>query len=163
MAVEIRDGQAGAARGAARVAGAMHWSWPEGRDFLVWLARSRGGQNTAWSYAETTRRLHPNNGACSARRVLEALGIPGAMTLDGPDAAVEQFGAGRTERERDSSVYRLRPNVRLLLRFLLATGHEDWLETKAAGLGHRAQILERYNLARGIESELKGGGGGSID
>jgi hypothetical protein len=129
-----------------RTKGRMHWSWPEGRDFLVWLARCQDGQGTAWGFTTNTRRLHPNNGAASARRVLQALGIPEAMTLDGPDAAVEQFDAGKTEGNRESSVYRLRGDVRDLVSLLLATGHDDWLGSKCAGRLHRAEILERYQF-----------------
>jgi hypothetical protein len=126
----------------------MHWSWPQGREFLVWLANA-GGDGDAWNYSEITRRLSPNNGASSARRVLDAIGIPGAMLLE-DGAAVRQFDGGATEKGRRVSIYRLRPDVFVFVRSLIRQGLESSLASEAMARATAERLADIYRQAEKV-------------
>lgn len=94
--------------------GTMHWSEPEARDFLAWIWRA-GGSGTGREYVTATDRMHPNNGAESARRWLGSLGVAE------PETCVTWTEEGKTPAGRVIGVYRLRADVMELMRYGLLT------------------------------------------
>jgi len=128
----------------------MHWSHPEGRDFLRWLMSSPtcgvgyGPDYTPWTAAHGRRRLHVNNGAASARHILAEIGLP--------DGGVEWKDCGRTADGTMVSRYSLRGNVCLMMRRLRRFGSFDWLASRRQVELHRAWLLEAATAQPGAWS-----------
>ena len=146
--VQTEDGPFDAAQDGPRPKERMHISVPEARDFLTWLARKPDGVGDAWNYSTSMRRLHPNNGASSARDILDQLGVPGARETDGPGAAVRQFNAGETEGGKESSCYKLRDDVARFVRMLMAEGKDWQIRSKSAFEANMESLRARYEIIR---------------
>lgn len=118
----------------------MHWSAPEGRDFLVWLARQPDGCGDADNYCRVMSRWHPNNGAASARHVLEELGVEGAAVTDPLAAAIWNRDGGETEGGRRRSTYWMRPDVLEGVRRIIRRGMDGRLGSKRSLAEHREEL-----------------------
>lgn len=133
--------------------GTMHWSRPEGLAFLAWLMRW-GGEASGESYQRITNRMHANNGASSARRLLEDLGFPRAAD------EIDWKQTGVSEEGLLVGVYRLsKPLLAVCYRCL---SDVDPKRTKArkAELMARLQAHLQEAYARPVQAPLFGAGSG---
>ena len=112
----------------------MHWSAPEGRDFLVWLARCKDAVGYADDYCRVTGRWHPNNGASSARRLLEEIGVWN------PAGGVYHSDGGLTDKRRRRSIYWMRTDVWRGIRRMIQAGREDLMGSKRSLARHRSKL-----------------------
>lgn len=130
----------------------MHWSWPEGRQCLIWLLR-RGGRATGDGYQEATarmgrRRLHVNNGACSARLLLGELGVAD------PESAVVWTDLGRTPEDTMVSEYRLRSDVLAGLRRAEGRGLLDYVGSRRMAEERWAELQAAFEVGRPVQAEM---------
>ncbi len=125
----------------------MHCSWPEGRQFLIWLAQRPDGTATGDGYQAATakmgrQRLHVNNGACNARYVLGELGVAD------PESAVVWTDLGRTPENTMVSEYRLRSDVLAGMRRVEGRGLLDYLGSRALARKRWAELRAAFEVPK---------------
>lgn len=134
--------------------GGMHWSRPEGVAFLCWLMRA-GGRASGQGYTPATGRMHVNNGASSARRLLAELGY--ARVGEG----IDWRQTGDTEGGLTVGVYDLPGPLLQVCRRVLSDvdpAMRRMPRNRLAEIQHRLRVgLERV-YAKRVQGRLFDGG-----